>query len=182
MNTESEATQRAGASPHPPLDTLSRARGPPTRHSAHLTRGRGPPTRHTAPRSGLVPRITAKVSRRDAPPLGTETKPPDHRRSSNQHIAFPRTKPPPSSQRPGKSPTPSSDDVPHRESSVVLKTPPRSAVGQVITSCRCRKRRRNAVPHRTGACQATPGAAKCCKRPKRCPSEDSRPPTEKQTS
>jgi hypothetical protein len=36
-NTESEATQRAGASPHPSLDTLSRARGPPTRRTVVWT-------------------------------------------------------------------------------------------------------------------------------------------------
>jgi hypothetical protein len=65
-NTESEAIQRAGASPHLPLDTLSRARGPPTRHSARLTRARGPPTRRTTPRSRLIPRIAAKVARRGA--------------------------------------------------------------------------------------------------------------------
>jgi hypothetical protein len=88
-NTESKTIQRAGASPHPLLDTLSRARELPTRHSARLTRARGPPTRRTTPRSRLVPRIAAKVARRGALSPGNQTKPLDHRRSSNHHIAFP---------------------------------------------------------------------------------------------
>jgi hypothetical protein len=46
-------------------------------------------------------------------------------------------------------------------SSTVLKASPRSAAGQVVTSCRCRKRHQNNdVPHRTGECPAAPGAAK----------------------
>jgi hypothetical protein len=141
-NTESEAIQRAGASPHLPLDTLSRARGPPTRHSARLTRARGPPTRRTTPRSRLIPRIAAKVARRGALSPG---EPNQAARSPPRFESSHRFSPAPSHRhqvrRTKKSPAPSSDDVPHRGSSAMLSTPPRSAASQVRIGCRCHKRR-----------------------------------------
>jgi hypothetical protein len=179
-NTESEATQRAGASPHPPLDTLSRARGPPTRHSARLTRARGPSTRRTTPRSGLVPRIDVEVARRGAPSPGNQTKPPDCRCGSNHHVAFPRTKSPPSSQKieevaravfrrctaPGEFSRAESPAAIHcRPSHHRLSLPQASSI--------------NVVPHRTGDCQATLDAAERCKQmnDSRVKTSGLRPPT-----
>ena len=127
-NTESEGTQHAGASPLPPLDITLACAG--TSHPPHGSTLR---TRSRDCRQGR---------RRSAPPLGTRIKPPDHRRGSKSTRCFPpctsrrhRTR------RPKMSPAPSFDDVPHRECSAMLKTPPRSAAGQVLTGCRCRKRR-----------------------------------------
>jgi hypothetical protein len=48
--------------------THSRARGPPTRHSARLSRARGPPNPPHGSRSGLVSRIAVEEARRDALP------------------------------------------------------------------------------------------------------------------
>jgi hypothetical protein len=52
------------------------------------------------------------------------------------------------------SPTPYFDDEPHREVSAVLKTPSRSAAGQVLTSRRSCKRRSSMLS------RTAPGIAK----------------------
>jgi hypothetical protein len=156
--------QRTGATPQPLLD--SRVRGdlqPATQHASCTCAG--PPN----PPHGTTPQTRSKNCRHGSkrgapPPPGTEPS-----RQTNTEVRIitllrPRTEPPPSSQK--------TEDVARTVfrpciapgSSVVLKAPPRSAAGQVITSCRCRKRHQNNdVPHRTGECPATPGATERCK-------------------
>ena len=127
---------------------LSRARGPPTHHSARLSRVRGPPTRHTAPRTGLVLGIAVEAARRSAPPPGTWTKPPDHRRGSKSSRFFPpRTKTPPASQKTEKVTRAVFRRCTAPVGSAALNKPPRSAAGQAITGSSRRKRRPSTLSH-----------------------------------
>jgi hypothetical protein len=146
--------QHAGASPHPPLDTLSRARGPP-------------PTRRTTPRSGHVPRIAAKVARRGALSPG---KPNQAARSPLRFELSRRNSPAPSRRHQARKTKEVARAVFRRW------TAPRElshAVNPAAIRCGPSPHRLplpqapsfNDVPHRAGECQATPGAAKRCKRP-----------------
>ena len=138
-NTKSGATQRAGASPLPPLDA-TRVRGdlqPATQHASLVCGDLQPATRHHAPYSfqGLPSRQQEEVPR----PPGTEPSRQITAVVRNHHVTFPvARRRRPRARRPKMSPAPSSDVVPHRKGSAVLNTPPRSAADQVITDCRCR--------------------------------------------
>nr|CAB3500445.1 unnamed protein product [Digitaria exilis] len=120
-NTESEGTQRAGPRRFHRWATLSRARGPPTRHSARLSLVRGDlQTRRTAPHYGLV---EDEVPRIPGPYQAVNPSPrfeiitlfsPSHRMSSLSKKTECRL----------------------RRLSTLYRTS-----GQVPTGCRCRKRR-----------------------------------------
>jgi hypothetical protein len=162
-NTESETTNARGPR-HNRRWTLACAgtSNPPL--STPLARAWDHPTRRTAPHPGLVPRIVVMVAKEVPRPPRTEPS-----RQTNTEVRIitllrPRTEPPPSSQK--------TKDVARAVfrrciapgSSAELKAPPRSAAGQVATSCRCRKHHQNNdVPHRTRECPATPGATERCK-------------------
>jgi hypothetical protein len=126
----------------PLLDNLSRARGPPTRHSTRLSRAQGPPN----PPHGSTIRTRSKnchhgsKKRCPAPrePNQAARSPPRFESSRCFPLVFSRRH---GARRPKKSLAPSSDDVPHWGSSAMLKAPPQSAASQVLTGCHCRKRR-----------------------------------------
>lgn len=145
-NTESEATQRAGASPLPPLDITLACAGtsnPPL--STPLSRARGPPN----PLHGSTLRTRFRKCRQGSKECPTPRDPYQAARpppwfESSRCLPL-RTSRRPQARRPKMSPAPSFDAEPHREGSAVLKTPPRSAAGQVHTGCRCRKRRHSTL-------------------------------------
>jgi hypothetical protein len=113
---------------------------PATQHASLVHRDLQ--TRRTAPQSGLVPRIATTVVRRGAlpprEPNQAARSPPRFESSRCFPLVFSRRH---GARRPKKSLAPSSDDVPHRGSSAMLKAPPQSAASQVLTGCHCRKRR-----------------------------------------
>jgi hypothetical protein len=164
----------------PSQKQLSRARGPPTRHSARLTLSCAgtAQTRRTAPHSRLISKIAIEVAQRGASP--SEPNPAaDHHRVSNHLAASPRASRCHRARSPKMSPAPSPDVVPHRGNSAVLNSP---------TAIRCRPSLLwlqmpqassvDAVPHRTGECQATPATAERCKQTSQQPRRDPQTPTE----
>ena len=139
-NTKSGATQRAGASPLPPLDATLACAGTsnPPLSTPLSCAGTSNPPHGTTLRTRFRDCRRGSKKRCPAPP-GTE---PSRQTTSvvrNHHVAFPLARRRrPRARRPKMSPAPSSDVVPHRKGSAVLNTPPRSAAGQVVTDCRCR--------------------------------------------
>ena len=139
-NTKSGATQRAGASPLPPLDATLACAGTsnPPLSTPLSCAGTSNPPHGTTLRTRFRDCRRGSKKRCPAPP-GTE---PSHQTTAvvrNHHVAFPLARRRrPRARRPKMSPAPSSDVVPHRKGSAVLNTPPRSAAGQVVTDCRCR--------------------------------------------
>jgi hypothetical protein len=139
-NTESKATQCVGASSHQPLDNALMCAGtsnPPlcTSHS----RARGPPN----PPHGSTLRTRlmdyCQGVRRGAPPPESVSSCQTTIVARSRHIIPRRTSRHRRARRPKMSPAPSSVIAPPREDSTVLKTPLRSAVGQVLTGCHCCK-------------------------------------------
>ena len=106
-SAESEQNNARGASPHPPLDASSRARGP--RHIRHHSKLR---TRSLCCRQD---------SEHDAPPPKHLTKHPGRRRTSDTPRCFPPHEPLPSNSTSRLSPVPSYNVVPHQTGSAKLK-------------------------------------------------------------
>jgi hypothetical protein len=149
-NTESETTNARG----PPRNrrcTLACAGTSNPPFSTPVARARDHPTSRTAPHPGLVPRIAAMVARGGAPP----SREPNGAVRPTPRLESSRCFAPAQSRHRARRPKDVARAVFRRcitpGSSTVLKASPRSAAGQVVTSCRCRKRHQNNdVPHRTG--------------------------------
>ena len=139
-NTKSGATQRVGASPLLPLDATLVCAGTsnPPLSTPLSCAGTSNPPHGTTLRTRFRDCCRGSKKRCPAPP-GTE---PSRRTTAvvrNHHVAFPLSRRHrPRARRPKMSPALSPDVVPNRKGSAVLKPPPRSAAGQVVTNCRCR--------------------------------------------
>ena len=128
--------QRAGASPHPPLDSTSRVTSKRTPRAGALPH----PPQYSPPRIRLKGYHRSGEQRCPAP--SDLRKPPSRRHRLTSSLCFTLT----SSHRRQSSKTrkslaPSSDVVPHRVAPAKLSNPPQSAAKPVVARCRCRKRR-----------------------------------------
>ena len=128
-------TQRAGASPLPPLDSTSRVTSKRTRAGAT-----------PRPPQYSPPRIHIKGYRRSGeqrcPAPSDLRKPPSRHRRSTSSLCFTLTfSHRRQSSKTRKSLAPSSDVVPHRVAPAKLSNPSQSAASPVVERCRCRKRR-----------------------------------------
>ena len=163
-SAESEQNNARGASPHPPLDASSRARGP--RHIRHHSKLR---TRSLCCRQD---------SEHDAPPPKHLTKHPGRRRTSDTPRCFLPTRTAAFKQHIKVAPVPSYDFVPHQTGSAKLKTNRRSplqAESSLIAVAASAVFRRRPTPHRWLQCNI--GRRRPLRAGKRQPSEDPWPPT-----
>jgi hypothetical protein len=137
MKTSSlnNTTQHVGASPHLPLNA-----------SPSCTGTSKPTTQLHAPNSFEELSLGWQEEVPTTPPPQTNPqnliKPLNHHRALKSSCYFPHAQSHRHRAKRSKMSTaPSSNVVPHRVSSAMLNNPSRSAAGQVVTSCRCRKRR-----------------------------------------
>jgi hypothetical protein len=120
-NTESGATPAGGLAAST-AGQLSRARGPPTRHSARLSLVPGDiQTRRTTSGSGLISGIAVKTAGRGAPLPEPEPSRQTTVEVRSPHVASPHHERLCRAGRSKLSPAPSYNVVPHREGSAVLK-------------------------------------------------------------